>query len=206
MGFGKGYLKGPRQGLAQHGIEEKQRDAIGNAFNVRVVRRVLVNILIVAGLFSSGTASNVPTLATNAWPHPMHPSILVDFRDRTDVIADSYTDLIAPFEGTMKTRGGIPEIIGLGPSVGVRYANRAVLSTQSATFVSKSGAPPLLPPELNKEDHVKAAQLLTHPFDESPQPPDDMAFAWKAAIHQEGVIAWREHYVGAEVLQIGVGL
>ena len=59
--------------------------------------------------------------------------------------------------------------------------------------MSKNRAPPLLPHELNKEDHVKVAQLLTHPFDESPHPPDDMAFAWKAAIHKEDVIAWREH-------------
>ena len=59
--------------------------------------------------------------------------------------------------------------------------------------MGKNGAPPLLPHELNKEAHVKAAQLFTHPFDESPQPPDDMAFAWKAAIHQEDFIARREH-------------
>ena len=89
-----------------------------------------MNILIVAGPFSSWTASNVPTLATNAWPHPMHPSILDDIRDRTDVIADSYTDLIAPFESCMKTGGGIPEIIGPDPNAGARYANRAAVSTR----------------------------------------------------------------------------
>ena len=94
----------------------------------------MLNIMIVAGLFSSGAASNVPTLATNAWPHPMHPSILDDIRARTDVIADSYTDLIVPFGSFMKTRGGIPESIGLDPNAGARYTNRAALSTQSATW------------------------------------------------------------------------
>jgi site-specific DNA-cytosine methylase len=73
MGFqsedheGPSYLAGPKQGLSQRELYRRQRDALGNAFNVHVVRRILWNILVVAGLAIG--ESTPQSLATSAWPH-----------------------------------------------------------------------------------------------------------------------------------------
>eukprot|EP00972_Heterocapsa_arctica_P074383 10976637-Heterocapsa_arctica.AAC.1 len=46
MGFrsekddGPTYLAGPRQGLGRAEITRRQRDALGNSFNVKVVKRI----------------------------------------------------------------------------------------------------------------------------------------------------------------------
>eukprot|EP00972_Heterocapsa_arctica_P064072 9453183-Heterocapsa_arctica.AAC.1 len=75
MGFrdeaddGPTYLAGPKQGLGGAEITRRQRDALGNAFNIRVVKRILWNILVVAGLAIGD--STPPTLATCQWPHQL---------------------------------------------------------------------------------------------------------------------------------------
>ena len=179
QGFHVGYLNGPLD--KEEAVEltaVRKRDALACAANTKALGRVLWNTLFVAGhLPGPPGAPPVPTLARSIWAHPKAFGCLEQVRVQAIAIAADFLDLFTPFNEYLQDLGVEDQIIGPDYSAGARHENRAAVGTQPAPFISRHGAPALLPQDISEEEHVRLAQLLPHPFTAVPKLPIDLEFA-----------------------------
>ena len=195
QGFEDGYLDGPEDAHAPvEAVLIRKRDALGNTFNVNVLRRIIANILYVAGLLPPpATAPAVPALARPLWAHPKHFCSLEHIRVQAESIARDFGDLMSLFDNFLRYHDIEQQIMGPDFGEGARHVNKAAVGSQPAPFISKHGSPALLSHDISLEEHVRQAQSLKHPFNVVPKLALDLDFAWSTIVGMgSGIVQHRQ--------------
>ena len=138
-------------GKASPGLGYQKRTAIGNAFTVPVITRLLLAL-----------------------------TMTVQGEGEASFIANCYGDLVSKFEDYIAPHWH-GDLVGPDPGAGGtrnRTQRAAAIGVQQNTHLSRDGLQLLIPePRLAPQEHVAQAQKLLHPFSHSPELPLDLKSA-----------------------------
>lgn len=141
----------------------KRRNAVGNAFSVAVVSRLLTALVIVI----CSNFGSVPSLEHPGLAAPYHHDVRDDLLPSIQKTAADFSDFTAEFhESLPKDWSG--KLIGPDPGAGGRK-NRAQRAAgpglQQGSHLSRNGLSLLSPEDKHKPwGHAAQAQELEHPF------------------------------------------
>ena len=169
--------KAEKASTDEHTVANRRRNAVGNAFAVPVVRRIL-QALVVAH-WSKGS-KGMEMWADTQLAAPYHPDILDDILPRAQSIAAEFQDLTCKFDQFLPEEWNM-KLVGADPAAGGRK-NRseraAAVGIQQGTHLSRNGLEMLIPLGLTSPlDHVDMATNLEHPFTKPVNIPLDLQFA-----------------------------
>jgi len=143
----------------------RRRNALGNCFHKGVVKRLLLNILVLSNVLEpSGAISkgiwDDPFLLT-----PKHPAILDTYRVRAASIALEFDDLTADFTTFAAECGHVGGAIFPTEGMASKADQYASVGVQRSTHLGKEGPKMAVELNLKPEEHISRAKQLPHPFD-----------------------------------------
>ena len=164
-------------GRTHHTVANRRRNAVGNAFAVPVVRRILQALVIAH--WSKGS-QGMEMWADTQLAAPYHPDILDDILPHAQSIAAEFQDLTCELDQLLPEEWNM-KLVGADPGAGGRK-NRseraAAVGIQQGTHLSRNGLEMLIPLGLTSPlDHVDMATKLDHPFTKPVNIPLDLQFA-----------------------------
>ena len=161
---------------ASPGVGYQRRNALGNAFAVPVITRLLLALTMVV----RGAGSRAfPMWADRNLAAPYRHDVIDDIFTEPSFVAANYEDLVTEFDDYIEPHwhGGL---VGPDPGAGGkknRTQRTAAIGVQKNTHLSR-GLQLLIPePRPGPQEHVDAAHKLLHPFAHSPELPLDLKFA-----------------------------
>ena len=160
LGFHPGWTNPSDK--ASPGVGYQRRNAIGNAFAVPVITRLLVALTMVVR--GEGTSA-FPMWADRQLAAPYRHDVLDDIFTEASLIAANYRGRAAEFDDYVEPHwlGGL-----VGPDHGAggkknRTQRTAAIGVQQNTHLSRDGPQLLIPePRLGPQEHVAAAHKLLH--------------------------------------------
>ena len=192
LGFQPGWTNPGEK--SSPGIGYQRRNAIGNAFAVPVVTRLLLALSLVV---QGEGLSAFPAWANQDLAAPYRHDVLDDIFAEASFLAEGYKDLVSEFDSFLQPHWG-GDLVGADPGAGGkknRTQRTAAVGVQKNTHLSRDGLQLLIQePRLDPLEHVDAALNLVHPFASSPELPWDLKFAAeRSAIHSVTTDELRAH-------------
>ena len=160
-----------------HTVANQRRNAVGNAFAVPVIRRILQALMVAHWSTSS---QGMGMWQDKELAAPYHPDILDDICPLAQKIAEEFQDLTEEFDLFLPKEWS-RKLVGAEPGAGGRK-NRseraAAVGIQQGTHLSRNGLEMLIPIGLTSPiDHVDLASKAEHPFTKPVNIPLDLQFA-----------------------------
>ena len=187
LGFPKDWTRADDSDIDTQVGRNRRRNAVGNAFAVPVITRILIAI---CACLETPKASAMNLWLDPSLPTPFYPDVLDDIFPEATKLASEFSDFSSGFDSFM---GPTWQHSRIGPDPGAKWrlnrAQRAAsLGVQQGTHLSRNGMRMLIPDDAPKgsmptpKEHVRLAKLLEHPFQAPPDLPLDLQFAANASV------------------------
>ena len=160
-----------------HTVANQRRNAVGNAFAVPVIRRILQALMVAHWSTSS---QGMGMWQDKELAAPYHPDILDDILPQAQRMAEEFQDQTEEFDLFLPKEWS-RKLVGADPGAGGRK-NRseraAAVGIQQGTHLSRNGLEMLIPMGLTSPlDHVVVAAEAEHAFTKPVNIPLDLQFA-----------------------------
>ena len=172
---------GPIPGYVPHRMQYTRKNAVGNAFAVPVIARLLSALVAVVSVPGGGA---FPAYSSSNLMAPYVHDALDDILPEAACIAADFGDLTNSFDQYIATEW-TDTLVGPDPgAIGRKNRSQraAALGSQLGGHLSKNGMTLMVPEEGQEPmEHVKIAHTLRHPFTAPPELPLDLKFAAAAS-------------------------